>query len=146
MQQLIDLRDFFFNMLSKRNGAAYAKKNYRTMLMLVFSSYYVAFLLIIAVLQYKAGIAVSPFIKENIFIQLIVGIFIFAPYYYTFQFLFRKMAKYPMDKHMSSEKYKGLRRKAWGISMLGITLIVLVPWGLDSLLPAFNKLDALSLP
>jgi hypothetical protein len=116
------------------------------MLMLVFSSYYVALLLIIAVLQYKAGIVVSPFIKENIFIQLIVGIFIFAPYYYTFQFLFRKMAKYPMDKHMSSEKYKGLRKKAWGISMFGITLIVLVPWGLDRLLPAFDKLDALSLP
>ncbi|MDF9798618.1 amino acid permease [Catalinimonas alkaloidigena] len=138
LQQLIDLRDFFFNMLSKRNGTAYAKKKYQTMLMLIFSSYYMALSLIIAVLQYKAGIAVSPFIKENLFIQLIVGILIFAPYYYAFKLLFRKMAKYPMDKHMSTEKYKGLRKKAWWISMVGIALIVLVPWSLDRLIPAFK--------
>ncbi|QHT66797.1 hypothetical protein GXP67_09070 [Rhodocytophaga rosea] len=112
IKHLVDLRDFCYVMLKKRWGEAYAEQGYAFRFIVFHCGYYIAFWTLIAILQYKAGIPVSPIVKDNFIIKVLCGFLAFLPYYFLMKYLLRRIESIPIDKNMSDEKYKLLMRKS----------------------------------
>ncbi len=137
LKHLVDMRDLCYAMLKKQWGESYAQQGYAFRVMVLHGGYYVALWTIIAILQYKAGIPVSPIVEDNFIIRLICGILAFLPYYFLMKYLLRRIERIPIDKDMSASKYKLLMRRAILTLVISFALFALIPWSLDRLLPFF---------
>ena len=125
LNYLIDLRDFSYVVLKKYNGEAYAENGYKFQVMAFCCVCYLIVAEIIVVSILKIGVTFPPIMHErNFFTSLLFGALMFVPYVFFFQFLFRKMSKFPIDKDMSLEKYKLLRKKTILFFLLSIVLFV----------------------
>lgn len=137
IKHLVDLRDLCYVMLKKRWGESYAEQGYEFRVMVLHCGYYIALWTIIAILQYKAGIPVSPLEKDNFIFQTIFATLAFLPYHFFIKYLLRSIAIFPIDKDMSATKYKLLMRKAILTLAISFALCVLIALGVDKLLPPF---------
>jgi len=105
--------------------------------MVLLCGYYIALWVLIAILQYKAGIPVSSIMKDNFIIKVICGFLAYLSNYFLMKYLLGRIAIFPIDKDMFATKYKLLIRKAILTLAISFALCVLIPWSLDRLLPFF---------
>ncbi|MFC5540186.1 hypothetical protein ACFPQ1_38170 [Rhodocytophaga aerolata] len=137
LKHLVDLRDFCYVFLKKKMGESYAEQGYAFRFMVLLCGYYMALWVLIAMLQYKAGIPVSPLEKDNFIFQTIFATLAFLPYHFFIKYLIRRIAIFPIDKDMSASKYKLLMRKAILTLATSFALWVLIALGVDKLVPFF---------
>lgn len=119
------MRDYCYVWLTKRDGQQEAELWYQYQVMALCIAYHFAIVSMIALILNKAGAPPIP-IPITLPVKFIVGILLFYPYFIVFKYLFRKAAKYPIDKTMSAEKFKKLRRKTILIVIIGVVSLVLV--------------------
>ncbi|KAA5545640.1 hypothetical protein [Adhaeribacter rhizoryzae] len=139
LKQLVDFRDFCYVWAVKQQGESYAEFRGKMKLKAMYGTYYLALLMLISVLNYKAGnpIPIPRILEENVFAQLIAGLFLLVPFNFFMNFLLKKISSLPIDKDMSPERYRMLRPKVIVFFILGMTLAIVFPFLLDGLLPPF---------
>lgn len=133
LSYLIDLRDFSYAILKKYNGEAHAENGYKFQLMAYCCVCYMIVAEVVIMSNNKIRGYFSPIMYDrNFFTSLLFGTLMFVPYILFFQFLFRKMAKFPTDKDMPLKKYKSLRKKATPFFLLSIVLFVGVSYVINN--------------
>lgn len=137
LKHLADRRDFCFVCLKQRNGEKYAEQEYKLLLKILCGAYYMSLFNFRDIFQFKAGIAIPLIMKDTILGLLIFGSVFLILYNLLFRCLFNKMSPLPIDKNMQAEKFKFLMRKTIVFVIIGIALMVLIPWSMDRLLPPF---------
>ncbi|QHT66801.1 hypothetical protein GXP67_09090 [Rhodocytophaga rosea] len=134
---LINVRDYCYIILMTRNGKEYAEKEYEFLVMVILGLYYSTLLALLAVFHFKVGLPIPSFLIESFFGKVLVGLIMFSPYYLIIKLILKKLAPIPINMDIAPEKLKKARLTLFFIFMIGIVLIVLVPWSLDRLLPSF---------
>src|SRR5690606_8600730 len=121
-------------LLVTKNGQEYAEKEHEFLFMLISGVYYVVLLTILAVLQFKVGIRVPEFFRQNVFAVLLGSLLMFSPYYFIARSILKKLPPIPKKIHVTPEKFDKAKRTLLGVFMLGALLVVLLPWTLSLIL------------
>lgn len=133
LHHIIDLRDFSYVILKKHNGEAYAENGYKFQVMAYCCVYYMIVAEIIVVSILKLGVTFPPVMHDRkFFTSLLFGTLMFLPHFIFFRVLLRKLSKYPIDKDMSLEKYKLLRKKVIVFVLSSIVLFVGVSYVINN--------------
>ena len=143
LKHLVDLRNFCYVWAMRQYGEVVGEAEYKVKFKGILAGYYISVLTLLAILDYKAGnpIPTPKILKENIFAQAVFGLLLFLPYNTFMNLILRKLSSVPIDKNMPSEKFKSLMRKSILLFLIGMVLMVLIPWSIDMLLPPFYAAD-----
>ena len=128
MKKIILIRDFLFVFLANKHNEQYALRNYKFLLGLTLLPYYVTIFSVVAIFQYKFGIA--PFFKRsNILVNFFNGMVLFSPYFILYKLVERKMSFLPLVKpsEYSVEQYNKGKMKVLEISILGFVSMFVLP-------------------
>ena len=139
LKHLVDLRDFCYVWAMRQYGKVGGESEYKVKFKGILAGYYMSVLTLMAILEKKAGttIPTPKILKENIFAQAVFGLLLFLPYNTFMNFILRKLSSVPIDENMTPEKFKSLMRKSIFLFLIGMVLMVLIPWSIDILLPPF---------
>jgi hypothetical protein len=140
LKLLVDLRDFCYVWAMRQYGEIGAEQEYKSKLKGVCVMYYLALLALLAILNYKAGnlIPTPKTLEENVFAQIIFGLLLLIPYFFFIDTILKRISSIPIEKNMPPEKFKSHMRKFILFFIIGLALMVLIPWSIDRLLPSLN--------
>lgn len=126
MKLFSELRDFFFVRARKKHNEAYAEKEHKFDLKVLFFPYYMFILLVVSFAIYKSGGNLN-FVENNLINTIIVMTPLVIVYNWFFNFIYSKAEDIPIDKEMNNHKYKTLSRKSVAILIIGLLSFLLIP-------------------
>jgi len=139
LKHLVNLRDCCYIWAVKQYGEVVGEAEYKIKFKGIFAGYYMSVLTLVAILEKKEKTPISTptILKENVLALLIFGLLLFLPYNIFMNFILKKISSVPIDKSMPPDKFKSILSEAILLFIIGMILMVLIPWSIDMLLPPF---------
>ena len=135
MKQLIECRDYFYIRLKNAYNDDIAKKDVKNLMMILFSLYYLAFIIFVAMLQYKSRIPVPSYLKNNFIVAIVGGAILLSPLYYITQAIMKRLDVVPVDRNMTVQRQRMLGYKVILIYAFGFLLSFVVGWTMQIFFP-----------
>ena len=129
MKFLLLLRNFLYSFLLKKHGETYAKREYKYVFGGILFLYYMVFLTVVAILQFKLDIKLV-LMGKDLYSLIFNGIILFAPFLILLNIIHRFLP--PLDSiDIEASSTNDKKRIVIAFFISGIILLFLVPYFLS---------------